>query len=128
MAAAVAAATTGVVRAIEEGDAGKGAARSFRRRMERGDYLELFDEPLRRVLGQAAAVAGVTEEIGAFRFVLARVLMEEEDPARQAMAVARLAHATVRAVEAQRALEGSGRDALLDELTRALRELDNEMA
>ncbi len=83
--AAVGKAARDAMEAVEEGNSRGAGARAFERRVARGDYGALFDEPLRRVMHQASAVDGVTEEIGALRFVLARVLVEEEDPARQAM-------------------------------------------
>ena len=61
--------------------------------------------------------------------VLARLVAAEgEDPLRVAHAVARVAGTTVRAVGAQRALEGEAGDELTRELMRTLAELDGERA
>jgi hypothetical protein len=61
-----------------EGDDERAGER-FRRRLERGDYRGLLDERVREVMAQAEE-RGLGEEIGALRFVLMRVLAEEEGP------------------------------------------------
>ena len=116
--------------AAEQGEGGRGrVAVDFGMRLERGDYGRLFDGRLREVMAQAAAERGLAEEIGALRVVLARLLTTEgEDPLRVAHAVARVAGTTVRAVGAQRALEGEAGDELTRELMRTLAELDAERA
>ena len=114
--------------AAEEDEGGRRrVASDFGRRLARGDYGGLFDGRLREVMAQAAAERGLAEEIGALRVVLARLLATEgEDPRRVAHAVARVAGTTVRAVGAQRALEGEAGDGLAAALMQTLAELDAE--
>ena len=105
------------------------AAVDFGRRLERGDDGGLFEGRLRAVLAQAATERGLAEEIGALRVTLARLLTTEgEDPLRVAHAVARVAGVTVRAVGAQRALEGATGGELAAALMQTLAELDAERA
>ena len=82
-----------------------------------------------RRLAQAATEQGLAEEIGALRVMLAKLLTAEgEDPLRLAHGVARAAGVTVRAVWAQRAIEGEAGDGLAAAQMRALAELDEERA
>jgi hypothetical protein len=59
-------------------------AEAFRRRLERGEYRELVEGPVRAVMAQAAEERGLAEGPrgypGALRFALARLLSEEEGP------------------------------------------------
>ena len=87
------------------------AFQRFRSRARHGQFDRLLEAPTRRVLDQAAAIEGFKLEIGALRYGLMRVLAEETDPARMALAIARLSNAGVRArqangdVEADRAAD-----------------------
>ena len=74
------------------------------------------------------AEAGLTEEIGALRFVLHRLLSEEDDLAKLAAGVARIASVVIQAAKAQQALSGNRSDELAAALMRALAELDDEEA
>ncbi|MGI8977064.1 MAG: hypothetical protein ACR2GS_10120 [Thermomicrobiales bacterium] len=99
----------------------------FRERVERGDYAGLFDDHLSQVMRQAAtAVAerGLTDEIGALRYVLARLLMEEDDLTKLAANVTRVTSVAVQAARAQRAISGEVAQGLTSALTQILTELD----
>lgn len=99
----------------------------FRERLELGDYSALFDDQLSKVLQQAAtAVAerGLVDEIGALRYVLARLLMEEDDLSRLTANVTRVASVAVQAARAQRAISGDVAQGLTSALTQILTELD----
>jgi hypothetical protein len=74
------------------------------------------------------AESGLTEEIGALRFVLHRLLAEEDDLARLATGVARIASVVIQAAKAQQALSGNRSDELAAALMRALAELDGDDA
>ena len=117
----------GAAFAAADGDEGPGVQRraaEFGRRLARGEYRGLLDDHLRTVMKQAAAKQGVLEEIGALRVVLARLLSaEHEDPLRLAHGVARVAGTAVRAVAAQRALEGEPDDEFQAALAHLVREL-----
>ncbi len=65
----------------------------------------------------------LTEEIGALRIVLARLLAEEDDPARLATSIPRVVDAVVRAVRTQRAIDGAMAEGLTDAVTQVLIEL-----
>ena len=116
----------------EDGDGEGTAARArwamaeFRRRLEAGDYRGLYDRRLSEVIAQAAAERSLADEIGALRYVLARLLAEEEDPAKLAASVARVAGVAVQAARAQRAVTGDLADGLTAALTQILIELDGE--
>lgn len=99
----------------------------FRERVERGDYAGLFDDHLSQVMRQAAtAVAerGLTDEIGALRYVLARLLMEEDDLTKLAANATLATRVTVQAARAQRAISGEVAQGLTSALTQILTELD----
>jgi hypothetical protein len=100
---------------------------AFLERLERGEYAALFDENLSRVIEQAARKMqehGPGDEIGALRFVLARLLAEEQDAAKLAASVTRVASAAVQAARAQRTISGESADGLTSALTQILVELD----
>jgi hypothetical protein len=83
-------------------------AEGFRRRVEAGEYRELLDGRLRRVMEQGAARDGLAEEMGAARFVLMRLLAEEEDLGKLALGVSRIITAAARVARARKAI-GEGR-------------------
>lgn len=100
---------------------------AFLERLERGEYAALFDDNLSRVIEQAARKMqehGPDDEIGALRFVLARLLAEEHDPVKLASGVTRVASAAVQAARAQRAISGESAEGLTSALTQILAELD----
>lgn len=82
-----------------------------------------LEERIAAVLAQAGGAQSLAEEIGALRLVLARVLAEEDDPARLAASIPRIVDAVVRAVRAQRALSGVQAEGLTEALTQVLIEL-----
>ena len=100
------------------------AAAAFRRRLERGDYRGLFERHLAAVIAQAAAERTLADEIGALRFVLARLLAEEEDLPRLVAGIAKVTTALAGVARAQRAIGGEMADGLTEALTRILIELD----
>ncbi len=108
----------------EAGERRRRAGEAFRRRVEAGDSRGLFDRRLGEVIAQAAAERSLADEIGALRYVLARLLAEEEDPAKLAASVARVAGVAVQAARAQRAVTGDLADGLTAALTQILTELD----
>jgi hypothetical protein len=61
---------------------------------------------------QAAQEPSLADEVGALRVVLARLMGAELDPERQALAVARVTHALVRAEQARRRLGDAPEGAL----------------
>lgn len=100
---------------------------TFLERLETGEYAALFDDNVRRVIAQAAqgmAEKGLVEEIGALRFVLARLLAEERNAIALAANVTRVTAAAVQAARAQRAISGETAEGLTTALTQILTELD----
>ncbi len=79
------------------------------------------------MIAQAAAERSLADEIGALRFVLARLLAEEQgqDAAKLAASVARVAGVAVQAARAQRAIGGELADGLTEALTQILAEFDS---
>ncbi len=131
LAAAVRRATVDVRRALREEDEEgrdrerrRAAAETFRRRVARGEYRGLFDERLGRVMAQAAATRALDDELGALRFVLARLLAEEEDTGKLALGVARVSRAAARVELARRRIDAGRDDELAEALARVLAEMD----
>lgn len=100
------------------------AAVEFRQRMDAGDYRGLFGGRLGELMSQAAADGGVADELGALRFVMARLLSEEDDPVVLAKAISRVAAVSIQAARAQRAISGQLAEGLTDAITAILTELD----
>ncbi len=99
------------------------AAEAFQQRLERGTYRDLFDQRIAGVIARAGSEGSLNDEIGALRLVLARVLAEEEDPARLATSIPRIVDAVVRAVRAQWTLSGTMAEDLTEALTQVLIDL-----
>ncbi|CAA9547173.1 MAG: hypothetical protein AVDCRST_MAG19-464 [uncultured Thermomicrobiales bacterium] len=108
----------------EEGERRRRAAAAFRDRVEGGNYRELFGGKLGGLMAQAAEEKGVGDELGALRFVMARLLAEEDDPVTLAKSVARIASVSIQAQRAQRAISGQLAEGLTDAITSILTELD----
>lgn len=104
------------------------AAAAFRERVEGGDYRQLFGGKLGALMGQAATEGGVGDELGALRFVMAKLLAEEEDPIALAKAIARVASVSIQAARAQRAIQGQLAEGLTEAITSILTELDAGVA
>lgn len=87
-----------------------------------------LDQRIEEAVSRFAAEANLeretlSEEIGALRIVLARLLAEEDDPARLATSIPRVVDAVVRAVRAQHALTGEMAEGLSGAVTQILVEL-----
>ena len=76
------------------------------------------------MIQQAAAEEGLADEIGILRIVLARLLLEETDPAQLAESVARVTGVAVQAARAQRAISGEQAAGITEAVTQLLIELD----
>lgn len=107
----------------EQAERDEEAREEFRRRVAAGEYRRLLGKDLGAIVEQAGAVTGVREELGALRYCMARVLMEEGDPVRQAATVARVAAVSVQAARAQRAIDGDVAASLTEAVTQILHEL-----
>jgi hypothetical protein len=100
------------------------AAAAFRARLESGDYRELFGGRLGEVMAQAGEEAGVADELGALRVVMARLMEEEDDLVVLAGLVARVASVSIQAARIQRAINGQLAESLTDAVTTILADLD----
>jgi hypothetical protein len=107
-----------------EGAEAVSPAAEFRARIEEGDYRRLLGAALHTVIQQAAAAPGLDDEIGMLRVVLARLLVEEDDPAKLASGASRIAHVAVQAARARHALRGDQAENLTDAIAAILTELD----
>lgn len=105
------------------GDANDPAA-EFRARIEEGDYRRLMGAALHSVIQQASEAPGLDDEVGMLRVVLARLLVEEDDPAKLASGAARIAHVAVQAARARHALRGDQAENLTEAIATILTELD----
>ena len=92
--------------------------------MESGAYRDLFGDRLGPLMEQAASEAGVGDELGALRIVMARLLAEEDDPVTLAKAVARVASVSIQAARAQRAISGQLAEGLTEAITQILSEFE----
>jgi len=102
----------------------RAAKAAFRERLEAGDYRELFGGRLGEVMAQAAEKAGVADELGALRIVLARLMEEEDDLVVLAGLVARVASVSIQAARLQRAISGQLAESLTDAVTTILADLE----
>ena len=75
-------------------------------------------------MGQAAAARALDDEMGALRFVLARLLAEEEDTGKLALGVARVSRAAARVELARQRIDAGRGDDLAEALARVLAEMD----
>jgi hypothetical protein len=119
-------APAGVLNDDERGDGAEAIdpAAEFRARIEEGDYRRLLGAALHTVIQQASAAPGLDDEIGMLRVVLARLLVEEDDPAKLASGASRIAHVAVQAARARHALRGDQAENLTDAIAAILTELD----
>ncbi len=88
----------------------------------------LFDQRIDEAVARYASESNLereslSEEIGALRLVLARLLVEEEDPARLATSIPRVVDAVVRAIRTQRAISGDTAEGLTSAVTQVLIDL-----
>jgi hypothetical protein len=102
----------------------RAAKAAFRARLESGDYRELFGGRLGEAMAQAAEEAGVTDELGALRVVMARLMEEEDDLVVLAGLVARVASVSIQAARIQRAITGQLAESLTDAVTTILADID----
>ena len=102
----------------------RAAKAAFRARLESGDYRELFGGGLGEVMAQAAEQADVSDELGALRIVMARLMEEEDDLVVLAGLVARVASVSIQAARIQRAITGQLAESLTDAVTTILADLD----
>ena len=98
----------------------------FQDRVARGRYADLLHPPLRIVLRQGAAIRGVEEELGAIRFALAKLLVEEQDASKLAAGVARLTSASVQAMKLGQSISDETDASLADLLNQILIDLEKE--
>ncbi len=75
-------------------------------------------------MAQAAEEAGVADELGALRIVLARLMEEEDDLVVLAGLVARVASVSIQAARLQRAISGQLAESLTDAVTSILVDLE----
>jgi hypothetical protein len=97
---------------------------AFRARLESGDYRALLGHRLGEVMAEAAGEAGVADELGALRVVMARLLTEEDDLEVLAPLVARIASVSIQAARAQRAISGQLAESLTEALTTILTDIE----
>ena len=94
----------------------------FRRRVSRGDYGGLFDKPVRKILGQGATEKSLDQELGVLRMMMARLVLEDDDPVRQALGLSRVRAAAARVLEQSSMVVQT--DTLQDWIHKVLTELD----
>jgi hypothetical protein len=111
-------------RPLTESGRRRAAATAFRARLEAGDYRELFGGRLGELMAQAAEEAGVTQELGALRIVMARLMEEEDDLIELAPLIARIASVSIQAARVQRAISGQLAESLTEALTSILAEMN----
>jgi hypothetical protein len=98
-------------------------AAAFARLLETGDYRGLFGTHIDSIFRQAAnqlAESGLGDEIGALRYVLAKLIAEQNDLDRLAINVARIVSVTIKAAQMQSDLTEQAANALAEELRQVL--------
>ena len=75
-------------------------------------------------MAEAAGEAGVSDELGALRIVMARLLTEEDDLVVLAQLIARIASVSIQAARVQRAISGQQAESLTEALTSILTDLE----
>ncbi len=100
-------------------------AAEFQRRLEQGDYRELLERTLAKLVEQAGREGALTEEIGALRVVMKALLNTDLNKHAEELSVSipRIVNATVRALKTQRAISGQTAGDLTEALTRVLLEM-----
>ena len=100
-------------------------AAEFQRRLEQGDYRDLLERTLAKLVEQAGRDGALTEEIGALRVVMKTLLNTDLKAHAEELSVSipRIVNATVRALKAQRAISGQTAGDLTEALTRVLLEM-----
>lgn len=81
---------------------------------------QLSPSTVRRILAEIGREGSLTEEIGALRALLNRLMDEEEDTQRLSESIPRVVNATVRALKAQHVISGETAGDLTEVLTRVL--------
>jgi hypothetical protein len=97
---------TTLERAEQEGEK-REAARVFRQQVLRGEYAALFSSKFHEMLQTAGEGQSLQGEIGMLRVAMARVMTEEENPARMAHALAKLSFALGRALKQEGEIKGA---------------------
>lgn len=96
-----------------------------RRGVASGNYRNLLGPELARLLEEAGRDGSLTEEIGALRVAMKRLLDDNTVDSRQlAEGLARIVGATLRALQAQRTISGEAANDLLAAMARVLQEKD----
>jgi hypothetical protein len=111
--------------ANEAGEERERRAHEFWSRLERGDYRDLLERTLAKLVEQAGREGALTEEIGTLRVVLKTLLNTDlkEHADELSVSIPRLVNAIVRALKAQRAISGQTAGDLTEALTRVLLEM-----
>jgi hypothetical protein len=113
---------TAAVAALQRAQGGgryPGAAGRFRERVERGEFSLLFAGKLEALLKGMGEVEELTQEKGALRVAMVRLLLEEDDPARLAQGISRVATALTRVMKLEAELGPGGGDWLDAAIDRA---------
>ncbi len=100
-------------------------AAEFQSWLEQGDYRDLLERTLAKLVEQAGREGALTEEIGALRVVMKKLLNRdlEKHADELSVSIPRLVNAIVRALKAQRAISGQTAGDLTEALTRVLLEM-----
>ncbi len=111
--------------ANEAGEERERRAHEFWNRLEQGDYRDLLERTLAKLVEQAGREGALTEEIGALRVVMKTLLNTDlkEHADELSVSIPRLVNAIVRALKAQRAISGQTAGDLTEALTRVLLEM-----
>ena len=95
----------------------------FERRIRSGGYQDLLERKVREVMEEAGREGALTDEIGALRIVMNKLLAEDKNAQRLSVSIPRVVNATVRALKAQHAISGDAASNLTEALTRVLIEM-----
>lgn len=92
------------------------------RELYRNNLLSIFDQAVERL-----KTSGLNEEVGSLRYVLARLMNEEQDLSRLSNNVARIVSVSIRTVQIHNAITGQSTNELVNQMTDLLKEIGGNL-
>ena len=103
---------------------------AFAGQVKKGNYLQLYGDNLLSIFDQAVIqlkTSGLHEEVGSLRYVLARMMKEQQDMTRLTSNVARIVSVSIRTVHMHHTITGQTLNELVGKLAELLVELGGDL-